>query len=178
MAKRKQATAAAVDATTDTLTAPALPDSTQAQRPELVQPQASEPSQLATEQPAAELPSRLPDGELKSIKLSPDRNSPRLRLLRSYRFNQMQIRSDAPLPEAAAEKLKAEGWKDRTEQEGIWTKQLPPRQRADAPEGAEPAKPAWPVVVDAERVFHDIANAIRSDNKMPPIELERSAAAR
>ena len=72
---------------------------------------------------------RLPDvREIKSVNLGPDRDSPRLRLLRSFRFNQMQIRSDEALPEAASEKLKAEGWRDRTEEEGIWTKQLPPRR--------------------------------------------------
>jgi hypothetical protein len=59
MAKRaKQATAAAVDDSTDTVTAPQLPDTAPPQRPELVQPQAPEPPQLAAEPSAAEQPAR------------------------------------------------------------------------------------------------------------------------
>ena len=47
--------------------------------------------------------SRLPDvREMKSINLGPDRDSPRLRLLCSFRFNQMQIRSDERSPRRRA----------------------------------------------------------------------------
>ena len=118
---------------------------------------------------------RLPDiRELKSINLGPDRDSPRLRLLRSYRFNQIQVRSDEELPQAAREQLQAAGWKDRTEEEGIWTKQLPPRPRQDA-EGPGPATPGWPTVVEAERLFHELANAIRADKGLPSVGQERGA---
>jgi hypothetical protein len=118
---------------------------------------------------------RLPEiREMKSIKLGPDRNSPRLRLLRNYRFNQIQIRADEELPQAAREQLQAAGWRDRTEEEGIWTKQLPPRPRKDA-EDPEPAKPGWPTVVEAERLFHDLANAIWADKGLPSVGQERGA---
>jgi hypothetical protein len=118
---------------------------------------------------------RLPDiRELKSIKLGPDRDSPRLRLLRSYRFNQLQIRCDEELPQAAREQLQAAGWRDRTEEEGIWTKQLPPRPRKDA-EDSGPVTPGWPTVVEAERLFHDLANAIRADKGLPSVGQERGA---
>ena len=40
-------------------------------------------------------------------------------------------------------------------------------------EGEAP-KPAWPTVVEAERLFHDLANAIR-DKGMPPIGQEQGA---
>ena len=174
MAKRaKHATAEAVDLTTDALTAPQLPDVTPPQRPELVQPQPPESPKLGAEQPAVEPPTRLPEvREMKSINLGPDKHSPRLRLLRSYRFNQMQMRSDEALPEAAVVKLKTAGWTERRE-EGIWTRQLPPRPK----DGGE-QKPAWPVVVEAERVFHDIANSIRADRGLSPIAQERGSGAR
>jgi hypothetical protein len=64
--------------------------------------------------------------ELKSINLGPNRDSARLRLLRNYRFNQIRIRSDEELLQAAREQLQAAGWKDRSEEEGIWTEQLAP----------------------------------------------------
>jgi hypothetical protein len=183
MARRNQAAAQAVQTTPtqetapqavetvqptpDTLTSPQLPDITSPQRPEIVQAQSAESRQLGAEEPKA---SRLPDvRESKSVNLGPDKDSPRLRLLRSSRFNQMQIGSDEELPQAQRDKLNAAGWTERAE-EGIWTKQLPPRAR----EGEEP-KSAWPTVLEAERLFHDIANAIRADRKMPPVDQERGA---
>jgi hypothetical protein len=183
MARRNQAAANAVQTTSnpeaapqavetvqltpDTLTSPQLPDTAPPQRPELVQPQAPESPQLVAEEPKA---ARLPDvRESKSVNLGPDKNSPRLRLLRSYRFNQMQISSDEGLPQAQRDQLNAAGWTERSD-EGIWTKQLPPRAR----EGEEP-RSAWPTVLEAERLFHDIANAIRADRKMPPVDQERGA---
>jgi hypothetical protein len=64
---------------------------------------------------------RLPEiREMKAIKLGPDRDSPRLRLLRNYRFNQIQIRSDEELPQAAREQLQDAGWKDRTTAGEAW----------------------------------------------------------
>jgi hypothetical protein len=158
-----------VQLTPPTLASPQLPDTTPPQRPEMVQPHAPESRQLGAEQPAA---ARLPDvRESKSVKLGPDKDSPRLRLLRSFRFNQMQISSDEELPQAQRDKLNAAGWTERSD-EGIWTKQLPPRAR----DGEEP-KSAWPTVLEAERLFHDVANAIRADNKMPPVDQERGAGA-
>jgi hypothetical protein len=107
--------------------------------------------------------------EWKSVSLGSDRDSPRLRLLRSHRFNQMQIRSDEEIPEAYREQLKAAGWTERPE-EGIWTKQLPPRPKAEGDE----QKPAWPTVVEAERLFQDIAKAIRADKGLPSVAQERT----
>ncbi len=114
---------------------------------------------------------RFPDPrELKSISLGPYRDSPRVRLLRSQRFNQMQIRPDEQLPDTSREQLKAAGWTERPE-EGIFTKQLPPRPKAEG----EEAKPAWPTVLEAERQFHELANAIRADKGLPPVAGERGA---
>jgi hypothetical protein len=108
--------------------------------------------------------------EQKEVAVSPDGD--KLRLLRSRKFNQMQIKADAELPDWARERLKADGWRDRVEDEGIYTKQLPPRPKP-AVEGqeAEPAKPAWPTVLEAERLFEEIANGMRADRKMPPVRL-------
>jgi hypothetical protein len=58
--------------------------------------------------------------------------------------------------------LKAEGWTDRTEREGIWTKQVELGQ--------------WEPVVNAERLFKEIANGIRQDRGLEPVMEGLSAA--
>jgi hypothetical protein len=90
----------------------------------------------------------------------------------------MQVQADAELPDWAKERLKADGWRDRVEAEGIYTKQLPPRPRPAA-EGqqAEQARPAWPAVIEAERLFEQLANDLRADKKMPPVRLGGAAVA-
>jgi hypothetical protein len=129
----------------------------------------------AEQAPAERERPRLPDvSEQKEVSISP--SGAKLRLLRSRRYNQMQISGDGELPDQAKERLHAAGWRDRTEEEGIWTKQLPPRPKPDA-EGQEPAKPAWPTVLEAERLFEEIANAIRGDRGMPPVRLGTAAGA-
>ena len=35
--------------------------------------------------------------------------------------------------------------------------------------------PGWPTVVEAERLFHDLANAIRADKGLPSVGQERGA---
>jgi hypothetical protein len=45
--------------------------------------------------------------------------------------------------------LKEAGWRDRTEEEGIWTKQIP-------------RDSGWQPAADAERLFKQIANEIRA----------------
>lgn len=114
--------------------------------------------------------------EQKEAAVSPDGD--KLRLLRSRKFNQMQIKADAELPDWAKERLKADGWRDRVEDEGIYTKQLPPRPRPAA-EGqpAEPAKPAWPVVIEAERFFEQLANDLRAERGLSPVRLGGAAVA-
>jgi hypothetical protein len=120
---------------------------------------------------------RLPDvSEQKQVLISPGPDGARLRLLRSRRYNQMQISADGELPDKVKEQLHAAGWRDRTEVEGIWTRQLPPRARPDA-EGQEPAKPAWPTVLEAERFFEKLANEMRADRGMPPVRLGTAAGA-
>ena len=114
MAKRKVAAAEAVPFT-----------STEEPAPQVTETVTPTPTAEEGQRPLERLPEIR---EMKSINLGPDRDSPRLRLLRNYRFNQIQIRSDEELPQAAREQLQAAGWKDRTEEEGIWTKQLPPRR--------------------------------------------------
>jgi hypothetical protein len=76
---------------------------------------------------------------------------PKIELLRSQRFNQMQLRAEEPLTEKHQAMLKEAGWTDRTEQEGIYTKQLPK-------EGEK-----WRVAADAEKMFKQITNDIRAD---------------
>ena len=49
----------------------------------------------------------------------------RIQLLRSHRYQQMQIRFDRQPDEKYLMKLKEAGWRDRTEEEGIWTRQVP-----------------------------------------------------
>jgi hypothetical protein len=114
--------------------------------------------------------------EQKEVAVSPDGD--KLRLLRSRKYNQMQVKADSELPDWAKERLKADGWRDRVEDEGIYTKQLPPRARLAADgQPAEPPKPAWPVVIEAERFFEQLANDLRAERGMPPVRLGGAAVA-
>jgi hypothetical protein len=81
---------------------------------------------------------------------------PTMHLLRSLRFNQMQIRFDQGQPdEQHLAMLKRSGWLDRTEAEGVWTKQIDPNAR-------------WQSVDQMEHEFRSIANAIRKDRGLEP----------
>jgi hypothetical protein len=162
---RKSATATAAEA------APSIPAEEATQR--------AAATSTATEPPAAAGEERRPWPDVmeqKTVAVSPDGD--KLRLLRSRRFNQMQIKGDGELPDWAKERLKADGWRDRVEDEGIYTKQLPPRPRPAA-EGqqAEQAKPAWPTVIEAERFFEQLANDIRAERGMSRAHLGGAAVA-
>jgi hypothetical protein len=142
---------------------------------ETAQPQ----SKSATEAPppadaerAADAPQRfrLPD-EQKVVLVAPGPESAKLRLLRSHRYKQMQIPPDEDLPPQAREKLEAAGWTDRTQAEGIWTKQLP----EPGADGREPSPSRRRVVFKAERLFEEIANDIRAHNGLPPVRLDTAA---
>ncbi len=53
-------------------------------------------------------------------------------------------------------------WRDRTDKEGVWTKQAPPG--------------SWQPVADAERLFKEIGNSIRQDKGLEPVLQGLSAA--
>jgi hypothetical protein len=75
----------------------------------------------------------------------------------------LQIRFDGRQPdEKYLARLHQAGWADRTESEGIWTKQIP--------------SGLWKPVADAERLFKEIANAIRRDRGLPAVTLAMDAA--
>ena len=141
---------------------------------ETIEPPAQEAAAPAAERPVPEGERRpWPDvTEQKTAQVSPDGD--KLRLLRSHRFNQMQVKADSELPDWAKERLKADGWRDRVEDEGIYTKQLPPRPKADA-EGPEPSPSRRRVVFEAERFFEQLANDIRAERQMPPVRLGTAA---
>jgi hypothetical protein len=63
----------------------------------------------------------------------------------------MQIRTDQELADHHKEMLGKAGWRDRTKEEGIWTKQIPKE--------GEKRKAA----ADAEHIFKQIANEIRAE---------------
>jgi hypothetical protein len=96
--------------------------------------------------------SDIPDPRaLMTAPLGTAKNGPKIELLRSHRFNQMQLQSGEPLQEKHQQMLSDAGWKDRTENEGIWTKQLPK-------EGEK-----WREAADAEKLFKQIANDMRAE---------------
>ncbi len=92
-----------------------------------------------------------------SASIGEGRGSPRMQLLRSHRFKQMQMRFDIQPDDHHLMKLKEAGWRDRTQDEGIWTKQV--------------ATGEWQPVADAERLFKEIANAIREEKGLEPVLL-------
>jgi len=98
-----------------------------------------------------------------SVSLGDTRGSPRVQLRRSHQYRQMQIRFDEQPDEKYLTMLKEAGWRDRTEEEGVWTKQID----KDA---------VWQSVQAMEREFKDIANAIRKDKGLEPVLQELSVA--
>jgi hypothetical protein len=107
---------------------------------------------------AAGEPAYAPDPHSKiSVSLSDVRGGPAMHLLRSQRFRQMQIQFDREQPgEQYLAMLKRAGWRDRTEEEGVWTKQIDPNAR-------------WQSVQQMEHEFRDVANAIRKGKRLRPV---------
>jgi hypothetical protein len=93
--------------------------------------------------------------ELDSIELGPQKGSPRMRLFRSHRFQQMQIRFDEKPSDEVRELLHQEGWRWR-DQEAGWTKQLDKEAK-------------WRTQADAERLFKEVANGIRAQQGLGPV---------
>ena len=102
-------------------------------------------------------PAYAPDPHEKfSVSLSNVKGGPAMHLLRSHRYNQMQVRFDGEQPdEHYLAMLKQKGWRDRTEEEGVWTKQIDRNAK-------------WQSVAKMEQEFKEVANAIRKDRKLSP----------
>jgi hypothetical protein len=93
--------------------------------------------------------------ELDTVCLGPDNSGPKMRLFRSNRFNQVQIRFDERPPEDVVGILKEDGWRWRGQGEG-WTKQLDRAAR-------------WRGQADAERLFKEIADELRQSRGHAPL---------
>jgi hypothetical protein len=91
---------------------------------------------------------------IRAVALSADNDGPVMRLLRSNKYQQMQIQFDDKPDEAVRARLNADGWKWRTV-EKVWTKQLDPEAR-------------WRTQADAEAVFKELADAIRAERGLAP----------
>ena len=63
--------------------------------------------------------------ELMTVTLGSSNADPKMHLLRSFKYRQVQIRFDQAPEDKYKLMLKEAGWRDRTEEEGIWTKQIP-----------------------------------------------------
>jgi hypothetical protein len=99
-----------------------------------------------------------------TVNLSDYSGGPTVHLLRSHKYKQIQIRFDKSQPdEQYLAMLKQAGWKDRTESEGVWTKQIDPDAR-------------WQSVAQMEQEFKDVANAIREAKGMKPVLETRARA--
>lgn len=91
-----------------------------------------------------------------NVSLSDHQGGPSAQLLRSHRFNQMQVRFNGEQPsEPAQAMLRDAGWKDRTEAEGVYTKQIDRDAR-------------WQSVAQMEQEFKAVANAIREAKGLEP----------
>jgi hypothetical protein len=112
---------------------------------------------------AAEPPAYAADPHEKiSVSLSGTPGGPAMHLLRSHKYNQMQIRFDRGQPDEQYLKILTDaGWKDRTASEGVFTKQIDRDAR-------------WQSVREMEQEFKDVANAIRKDKGLGPV-LEMAA---
>lgn len=109
-------------------------------------------------QAAAGEPAPLPETEQKIVvSLSDIQGGPEMQLLRNFRYKQMQIRFERGQPdEKYLEKLKAAGWTDRTQEEGVFTKQIDKNAR-------------WQSVDKMEKEFKAVANEIRKDKGLGPV---------
>ena len=107
-----------------------------------------EKSQATPERKLSDLPD---PRECMTVTLGPSNADPKMRLLRSFKYRQMQIRFDQEPEDKYKLMLKEAGWTDRTATEGIWTKQIP-------------RDSGWQPAADAERLFKQIANEMRADN--------------
>jgi hypothetical protein len=91
-----------------------------------------------------------------SVNLCDYSGGPSMHLLRSHRFKQMQIRFDYEEPSHEQRgRLREAGWRDRSEEEGIWTKQIDPAAR-------------WQSVAQMEQEFKAVANAMREEKGLEP----------
>lgn len=120
-------------------------------------PIALEPLRAAARQAATQPPVYATDPHTKiSVSLSDYSGGPAMHLLRSHRFKQMQIRFDREQPdERFLAMLRQAGWKDRIQEEGVYTKQIDPDAR-------------WQSVRQMEQEFKAVANAIRQSKRMEP----------
>ena len=101
-------------------------------------------------------PMVIPDPRgIMSISLGDAPGSPRVQLRRSQKYKQLQMAFDERPDEKYLVKLREAGWTDRTESEGIWTRQV--------------AQGQWQPVADAEKLFKEIANDIRQDKGLEPV---------
>jgi hypothetical protein len=92
-----------------------------------------------------------------TISLSDYSGGPVMHLQRSLRFNQIQIRFEHGQPdEQYLARLKQAGWSDRTQSEGVWTKQIDREAR-------------WQSVAQIEQEFSSLANDIRKDRGLSPV---------
>lgn len=109
-------------------------------------------------EPAKEAPVYAADPHEKiSVSLSDISGGPSMHLLRSHRFNQMQVRFDGGQPdEQHLAMLKEAGWRDRTQEEGVYTKQIDRDAR-------------WQSVAKMEQEFKAVANAIRESKGLGPV---------
>jgi len=140
---------------------------------EAAPPVAAAAAHAAAAAPAGPGRRPFPDvSEQKEVAVSPDGD--KLRLLRSHRFNQIQISPDGPLPDWARERLKADGWRDRVEDEGLYTRQLPPRPKPGE-EDPELSSARRRIDFEAGRFFEQLANDIRAERNMPPVRLGAAA---
>lgn len=111
----------------------------------------------AKEAPAAK-PAYAPDPDPKfNVSLSDIKGGPEMQLLRSHRYKQMQIKFNNGQPDERYLKMLTDmGWKDRTQDEGIFTKQIDPNAR-------------WQSVAKMEEEFKHVANEIRKDRGLGPV---------
>jgi hypothetical protein len=137
------------------MTLAALPNGTGAGHQRARPP--GEPRQAAGEAASGEPAYAADPHEKTSVSLNDVRGGPSMHLLKSHRFIQMQVRFDGEQPaERYLAMLKEASWRDRSQVEGVWTKQIDKTAR-------------WQSVAKMEQEFKAVANAIREGNGLGPV---------
>jgi hypothetical protein len=97
----------------------------------------------------------LPDPrELMQIALGPDNTSPKTRLFRNHHKQLLAIQFDEKPAEKYTQQLREHGWRWQ-HADKVWTKPLDRDRR-------------WATQAEAEKLFREIGNAIRSDLGLVP----------
>jgi hypothetical protein len=104
---------------------------------------------------------------IETITLGDSNLSPKMRLFINNKYQQMAIQFDNKPDAKHIERLRDEGFRFR---DGAWTKQFFTREEKDQLDDQQKSARRARVHLEVERTFHEIANGIRHDMGLAPVQ--------